>query len=235
MARTAKKDEFPPLDGYDPDDVAAVERARRHKANPQEDPTPVLGGVTVTWLASVFQTDHKRVKQLLRGVPPTRVTGHGPLYDIRVAAARLVPPKATVEEYLRLAKRADLPVAIQHQFWSAMQKRQKYEEDAKQLWRTEAVLDALGDLAKEIRGSVMLWMDNVDREVGLNKEQRAALQAQTDHLMKKIHEIMVEAPRRSSHQSSVEEIGRLMEATETAQRKELVTSRDLEDEDMDLL
>jgi len=216
MGRTVK-DEFPPLGGYDPEDAEACEAARKHPANPQADPTPVLGGVTVAWLATVFRTSHVRVKQLLRGVPPVRVSGHGPLYDISVAAQYMVLPKASVEDFLRLAKRADLPVGIQHQFWSAMQKRQKYEMEARQLWRTEDVLDVLGDTAKEIRSSIMLWTDDVDRAVGLTKAQRASLRAQSDHLLKAIHRLMVEKPHKESHPASVSEIPALMASTEAAQ------------------
>ena len=213
--------ELPDLDGFDPEDAELTEEARKILLE-KADPMSVAGGVSITWLSIAFRMDRKKVMRALHGVAPLRVTKRGPKYDLRVAAQYLVPPKADIGEFLRRATQADLPVALQNTFWMAQRNRQKFMEDAGDLWRTDAILDVLGEAAKQIKGMVTLWADNVARRVDLKPEQKKALRDQTDHLLRKLHEMFVTMPERSQTPSSVAEIDEVIEQTERARGNESV-------------
>ena len=213
--------ELPDLDGYDAEDAALVEEARRILRE-KADPMSVAGGVSITWLSIAFRMDRKKVMRALHGVAPLRKTKRGPLYDLRVAAQYLVPPKTDVSEFLRRAAQGDLPVALQNQFWAAQNNRQKFEEAAGDLWRTDAILDLLGEVAKQIKGTITLWADNVDRRVSLTPEQKTALRDQTDHLLTRLYEMFKTMPEKSQTPSSISEIDEIIERTERSRGNDII-------------
>jgi len=213
----ADEDFKPELEGYDPIDVALTEKARKYPVTGRLDPMAVLGGVSIAWLATVFEMDPKKVKKLLRKVPPVRITRQGPRYSVAVAAQYLVSPRADIREFLQTAKPTDLPVRFQHQFWAAQEKRQKVEELAGDLWRTEAVVDVLAEAAKAIKGAITTWADNTERAAGLNDEQRKALRMQTDMLLSKLYDVFVTMPERSKHPPAIEELEEVVRKAEIAE------------------
>lgn len=169
----------------------------------------VYGGVSATWLAQVFGHDKNTIAKRLAsaGVEVVGRRNGGPLYRIPDAAAHLVKPKVDLVAYIKTLRPNDLPPILNVAYWDAMLKRQKFEENARDLWRTDDVLEVFGDLAFGIKTTVNLWVEEVDRTQGLTPEQRNIITQLSDKLLTKIHEQMVDAPKRRSTPSSVAEEG----------------------------
>lgn len=173
------------------------------------DVSQVLGGVTVSWLAQVFHMDPKTVKFRLKDAPALHHRKAGSIYDIKVAAQYLVKPVFDAGEYIKTMKPNELPVHLQDQYWSALSKRQKWEENAGHLWRTEKVVKVFGTVFQLIKGSMQLWGENIQRGTGLNKEQKAALRAQVDGLQAQIYKELIELPRKGMTPPMLAEVDEL--------------------------
>jgi len=154
----------------------------------------VAGGVTVTFLMEVFGMDRRDVNRRLKDCPvmgSRHKDTKRNLYDLATAAQYLVKPVFNPEEYLKTMRPSELPAHLQDSFWSAMNKRQKWEENAAELWRTEDVMVLFGEVFLLIKGTMQLWAENMQRSTGLGAEQKKFLQASVDGLQKEIHEKLV--------------------------------------------
>lgn len=154
-------------------------------------------GVTVAWLSQVFEIPVPVVKAKLKFCQPKTVRRRGEkmvstYYDIKEAAAYLVTPAFSTADYLRAVKRGELPPALQQQIWDALLKRQKWEENAGQLWRTEKVREVLGGTFQTIKFTIQLWADTVEREVELLPDQRAIIVKLADKLQEEIYNSLVQ-------------------------------------------
>lgn len=174
------------------------------------DVADVYGGVSAAWLAQVFNADKNTIKKkLARGgcEPVGRGRGNAPLYAIHEAAAYLVKPKIDLITYIKSLRPNDLPPMLNEAYWSAMLKRQKWEENAKDLWRTEDVARILGDVAFLYKTTSQLWVEELDRHHGLTAEMRETLIQLVDTLLERIHEELTSLSQRQSTASSVAEEG----------------------------
>lgn len=151
-------------------------------------------GVSISWLCTVFRVDRRTAQLRLAKCPTMRVAGDRrvTLYDVATAAPYLVTPNLTSEEFLRVLNRTDLPNGLQVQFWDAMLKRQKWEENAGQLWPTGRVLDVLGQTFQTMKFAMQLWVETLEREAEVTPEQRAALTRMVDALQQEIYSGLVE-------------------------------------------
>lgn len=154
----------------------------------------VQHGVTVGWLSQVFRMDPTTVKKKLRDCPPINRRKASYVYDLKVAAQYLVPPVFDIEQYLKTMKPSDLPTHLQEAYWSGMRKRQIWETEAGHLWRSEKVLEVLGEVFQKIKFAIQLWPDEVERALGLSDEQRRLLIGMGDALQKDIHERLLVMP-----------------------------------------
>lgn len=169
----------------------------------------VYGGVSANWLAQVFGHDKNTIAKKLAAAN-VEVVGRrlgGPLYRIPDAAAYLVKPKVDLTTYIKSLRPNDLPPMLNDAYWAAMLKRQKWEENAGDLWRTEDVLAVFGDLAIMFKTTVNLWVEEVERIDGITQEQRATLTKQSDKLLEQVYELMVNAPSRRNTVSTIAEDG----------------------------
>jgi len=168
----------------------------------------VMAGVTVSWLSQVFRMDPKTVRKRLVKVAPLRILrGDSPIYDIRDAAENLIVPKMDVAAVLRTMRVNDLPQHLQEPYWSALLKKQKYEENSGDLWRTEKVLDLLGDVFITIRDRMQLWAETLAENTEMTEEQQERLRQLVDSLQAEIHSRLVDMPKRRQTYSVVSEIG----------------------------
>lgn len=157
----------------------------------------VMGGVTSSWLAQVFGLDAKIVKSRLAGCPALtegNETGRGyqgRTYELKVAAPYLVQPKISAANFMKAIKKAELPPALQQSFWDAMLKRQKFEENAGDLWRTDKIREVLGSSFQTIKFTMQLWVDTVERNTGMTGEQRKMIIQLVDALQGDIYEALV--------------------------------------------
>ena len=153
-------------------------------------------GVSVAWLSQVFGMEQNAVKAKLRHCRPKTMRRRGEkmmtvLYDIKDAAPYLVTPAFSTAEYLRAVKRGDLPPALQQTIWDALLKRQKWEENAGQLWRTEKVREVLGGTFQTIKFTIQLWVETIERQTGMTAEQREIIIKQADGLQAEIYDALV--------------------------------------------
>lgn len=151
------------------------------------------GAVTATTLAQMFRLDRNLVARRLTNCPsvPSPDSRANRLYDIATAARYLVTPILTPEEFVKVASRVDLPPTLQAQFWDAMLKRQRYEEQAGALWPTDRVRGVLGNTFQTIKFTMQLWVDTIEREQAVTPQQRGLLVRLVDSLQRDIYEALL--------------------------------------------
>jgi hypothetical protein len=171
------------------DDLISTRKMKTGSGPLVED---MMAGVTVSWLSQVFGMDPKTVKAKLADCPPLHRRKAGYVYHLPTACQFLVKPALSPEQYMKNMKPADLPSAFQDSFWSAALKRQKWEENAGDLWRSDRVRETLSDTFQTIKFQVQLWADTIDRQKGLSDEQRKLLLVLTDKLQEEIYKALVD-------------------------------------------
>jgi hypothetical protein len=153
----------------------------------------ITQAVSASTLATIFGSSTERVRERIGHLRPVAEYKGSPLYRIRDAAPFLVRPAGIdVEEIVRGLKPAQLPTALQKEFWGAQISRQKFEAEAGHLWRTEKIRDAVGEIFKVIRQRVMQFSDTVERQTGLTVAQRRLVQELSDGLLEEMHTAIVE-------------------------------------------
>lgn len=178
-----------------------------------------IAGVTITWLASIFRMNRETVQRRLGACPVIRRTvGDQPLFDIAQASAFLVKPKIDIADWVRSLRPADLPPYLQSEFWDAQNKRQKWEENAGDLWRTEKVVEVFADVFKTIKETVQLWTDLVERKQGLTGEQRALLTQMTDGLQDDLYKKLIEFSKTQQTHNTLAEMKDIDKAEPPRQR-----------------
>mgnify|MGYP000891390014 CR=1 FL=1 len=190
------------------DDLIAQRRQARDTSGPMVE--DMLKGVTVSWLAQVFNMDPKTVKQKLADCPPLHKRKAGYVYHLPTACRYLIPPAISAEQYIKNLKPSELPAAFQQTFWDAALKRQKWEENAGQLWRTSRVRDVLGSTFQTIKFTMQLWADTLERQTGLTAEQRLALTRMVDTLQEDIYKALVKQAADSKTGPQREELGEMV-------------------------
>jgi len=158
---------------------------------------PLNRGVSVAWLAHVFRMDQATVKRKLGNCPVKTKRRRGDkmttvLYDLPTAAPFLVTPAFSTAEYMRAVRRGDLPPALQQTIWDALLKRQKWEENAGQLWRTEKIRSVLGSTFQTIKFTMQLWTDTLERQVEITDEQREVVVGLVDALQADLYDALVD-------------------------------------------
>lgn len=170
-------------------DLTSTRRMTRGQTSPLVE--DMMAGVTVSWLSQVFGMDPKTVKAKLADCPPLHRRKAGYVYHLPTACRYLIPPAISAEQYIKTMKPSDLPTAFQQSFWDAALKRQKWEENAGQLWRTDRVREVLGQTFQTIKFTVQLWADTLERQTGLTLEQRELLTELVDGLQEEIYKALV--------------------------------------------
>lgn len=160
--------------------------------NESLDPGQVLTGVTVFWLKTVFGLTHSTVVKRLAKCPTSGLspTGH-PVYDVKEAAAYLVEPKMDAKTYIRKIRTQELPPIFQKEYWDAKHRKLKYEQAASLLWRTEDVVDVLGEAFKVLRTTMQLLPDRLETIIPMTTGQRGEVQGVTDEMQNEMFEALV--------------------------------------------
>lgn len=150
------------------------------------------GEATMAQLAQLFETDAKTLPKRLRGLRPSGSRHNTSTYKIRDAAARIVKPGYSIEQYLRTMNHSELPPLLTKEYWNGQRARQIYEENAGDLWRTSAVVEGFADAFKTLRMSLLLVADGVDRELELSEPQRKIIKRMIDGAIDDLREKMVD-------------------------------------------
>jgi hypothetical protein len=205
------------------------------RAAPTTDPMvgdPSVKGVSVAWLAQVFNMSERAVKIRLRYCDPKTIRSRGTtmqtiLYDIAEASSYLCKTRLTSKEYMSAIKRNELPPSLQQMVWDALLKRQKWEENAGQLWRTDKVREVLGSTFQTIKFTLQLWVDTVERTQELSEDQRNVIVQLVDALAAELYASLVENAELKATGPQLSELGELV-GEETSMR-ELIEQADAED------
>lgn len=176
----------PEVKDFDPGDWAEV----RHQ------------GVGVDWLAGAFRMDRRKVRAKLGGLKPMgehkTPTGMRPVYDLREAAAYLVPNIEGLSHAIRNMKTSDLPPDLQKDVWDARLKELQWREKAGELWPTENVVEVFSDTFMNMKGQLRMWVDQLADTTFLSEDQRRRLIEMVDALQADLYARLVEMPSQKS-------------------------------------
>ena len=115
-----------------------------------------------------------------------------PLYDLPEVASYLVKPRVDLSEYIKTMKADALPEHLREAYWSAMLKKQRWEEKAGQLWRTDMVLALFTEVLQEMRTRLQLLPDEIERACSLEPATVDVVRHLVDELQTAIHATFVE-------------------------------------------
>ena len=164
----------------------AINQGKKHD---QETQSMLYEGATISQLSSIFGMDNRNVTRKIYGkVQPVKQRGGVNVYDIKEAAAYLVKPALTPEEYVKHMHYSDLPPTLRKEFWAGMRSKQLYEIEAGDLWHTSRVQEHLIDIFKLINLSMRQVADLVEREVTLTDKQRAIIIRLSDELLSNVEQ-----------------------------------------------
>lgn len=160
----------------------------------------VAQGIAIPDLATMYGMSQEDVKEALALVKPIRGkqirTAVYALWDALGALRGSDEGGVSAEQladYISKMKPSQLPVALQEAFWSAQIKRQKFEEERGDLWRTAAVMKVISELLRVARQSMTLMVDNVDQQTALTPRQREIVRAIGDSVLADMRERVIEA------------------------------------------
>lgn len=150
------------------------------------------GEASMAQLAQLFRTDAKTLPRRLRRLRPVATRSGVRVFSIRDAAAYLVKPGYSIEEYIRGMHPNDLPVGLQKEFWAGLKSRQSYEIQNGDLWPTSQIVEAFGEAFKDARMTILLFAETVERETGVTDAQRKVLRRLGDGLIEELRTALVE-------------------------------------------
>jgi hypothetical protein len=157
----------------------------------------VARGVSSSWLSQTLDIPVSVVKTRLAKCPVATRRGDINIYELKVAVEYLIRPRVDMDEFMRTLRPEDLPVQYQEQFWSAMNKRQKYQEDSGELWRSADVAAKIGELCLLFRNTTKLWADELAENVVTTPEQVNFIERQIDQLHSRVRAELKNLPRRT--------------------------------------
>lgn len=172
-------------------------------------------GATTHDLAAIFDVSHKTVTRKVPGrVAPTTPAGQTPVrYAIRDAAPFLCKlDHIDPEEYLKNLTPETLPPKLQKAYWDGLNARQAYEENRGDLWRTQKVVEVLGEVAKPIKMALLMLKEELAQTTVLSAEQSTYLENRVDSMLQQVHDGLVE--KFSKYMPSPEDNGVVLTARE---------------------
>lgn len=185
--------DFDYIEDEDDDALPGAKGGRFAKRSLAEAGTNLVQrGVTVGWLASVLGIGRTTVQRKLADVAPKRIYGNNTkLYDVRGVLPLFILPN-DIKGIIARMNPKDLPERLRKEYWTARKAEQAVRETARDLWRSDDVHRALGDIAKLTKDTITLWTDDVDEAVGLTAEQVEVLDRLTRDLLTKINHAVLE-------------------------------------------
>lgn len=199
-------DGFSDLLGDPPDDRFELPPVENFSAR-TADAHLVSRGVGVTWLSEAFGLSRTVTQSRLATCPALRTAQNGgKVYDIRVAAAYLVKPRVSIEEYLNGLEPKDLPQQLQKEFWAAKLSEQRWRKQAGELFAAEDVIAVFGEVFKLIKNKTRLWQNSISSVEALSIAQIEVLQNLTEDLLDKIYQSLLALESGSKTPSQLAEV-----------------------------
>ena len=196
--------------------MAGVNRKIAAEGANDESRSIIYEGANLAQIGAMFKMDHRTVVRKLQdgNVKPCKVTRNHrgqatELYSIAEVAPHLVKPIIDVEEYIKRMSHADLPKMLTKEYWAGQRSRQVYEENAGLLWRTEKVVEEVGELMKLFKMNTLLLNDAVERQTELSDRQREIIRSLTNgtlkDLVRRIEEKFKAAPPDDQRQETIDD------------------------------
>lgn len=151
------------------------------------------GEATMSQIAQMFETDAKTLPQRMKGIIPAGKRNGYKVYKIREAAGRLVKPGYEIEDYIRQMSPQELPPLLGKEYWNGQRARLAYEREIGNYWKTEDVIALFAVLEGGVRQTMILLVDDIEREEGLTDGQRRAFRRITDAAINLFKEKLTEA------------------------------------------
>lgn len=150
-------------------------------------------GASASELGMMFGMSPAEVNKRLAGrVIPAKTEHKLSYYKVGEAAPFLCNVEFDIEEYLKDLSPAKLPVGVQKAFWAGLRARQDYEENRRDLWRTQRVIEVLGEVFKEISMTAQMFEDTVSQKSVLSAQQREIILGLSDGLRSSAQRALVE-------------------------------------------
>lgn len=147
----------------------------------------IYQGASVNQLGDLFRM---KPADVLRRLGDLKPVGYGrqdnPIYDVASAAARLIRVPVTpemIDAYMRRVNARDLPPILNKIFWEGLTARERYREQANELWLSEDVARVASDAFQSLRMSLLLVPDVLRDETDLSERQFAIIQKIVDQAL----------------------------------------------------
>lgn len=183
----------------------STERKRRSNQPDEETQSMIYDGLNLTQLAKLFRMERRDVAPKLREVGTSGVRGGYPIYFVHEVAPHLVKPIYDIETYIMRMHHNDLPKHVSKEFWNGLLARQKYQEEEGDLWRTDTVIETLGDVFKQLRMSFLLMGDSLERETEFTEFQRDRLRTMVDSALNDAAKGLVERFKQRDVEAAADE------------------------------
>lgn len=153
---------------------------RRSNQMDEDTQAMLFDGCNLTQLAKIFRMERRDLSPKLREVTPCGNRGGYPIYYIHEVAPHVVKPIYDIEQYIMRMNHNDLPKMVSKEFWNGLKAKQDYQLRAGELWPTEEVVSVMSEAFKQIRMSLLLMPDALDRESTLTHQQQDRLRKMID-------------------------------------------------------
>lgn len=151
----------------------------------------LLRGASINQLAELFDLDRRTVTERLRDLKPCGTRATFPIYKVR-EAAMLLTERYVYNDKGELVRNEKRKQESDKDYWDGQLKKQKFEENAGDLWRTEKVVTAISEILKLFREGLTTFVDNMEYDSGLPPEQVAKVRAFSDNLLTYCRERLLE-------------------------------------------
>ena len=193
-------------------------------------------GCTIQFFARFFNMNPQTVRSRLAHCPCV-TSGRYNYYSPKYALDYLAEPKMDIDKILSTKKPHELPLNLQSEYWSMRKKRLEVETEARELWRTDVVMDSFVDIFHSIKTTVQLWPERLNREVGITAEQRELLinllDEFQDTIVKTVKEEMGEHKKTAEIENIKSEVDDILEEAapnSTKQKNDLAVEYGLEED-----
>ena len=161
----------------------ALQRRLRRNNNDEESRAIIYDGASVNQLAAMFGVSNTEAARRLRHLAPVGIRSGYPIYAVKEAAEHFVKPRVNVDEYVRKMGVRDLPPSLQKDLWAAMNGQLKFEEAQGKVWRTERVVETWSAWHKQVRMTLLLAVDEAERETGMTPDLHTWFKGYIDRLL----------------------------------------------------
>lgn len=152
----------------------------------------VFNGCSISLLSQIFGLDPREVAKRITPLAASGTRNGYPVYELKEAARYLVEPIVDMEDFIQSMKPSDLPVPVQKAYWEGRLARQRFEENAKLLWRTEKVMDVFVNVFKKLRSTLVMFDDTVEAAAGTTEAQRRIMRQIADGLLNDLRDGLIE-------------------------------------------